>query len=224
MAKLDDGFTIKLPKKGSNNLLLPIFAVCVFLFVSIALGMYIYEPAPNIASTKLATPILAELQEKPSIQSTELSASKEAQEEKTVQTDNNSASSQVASDNKSESSSVVAPVQEFKQLVNFDFDSTEIKPYDEQSLQKFLAEHKDKKIKIMIDGHTDSVGDEEYNQDLSERRANSVEQEILKITKQQHNITKKITGYGETKPVDSNDNTEGRAHNRRVELTITILS
>lgn len=212
MAKLDDGFTIKMPKKGSNNLLLPIFAVCVFLFVSIALGMYLYEPDKNeLATTNQATQIVNSntLVEK-------------VQETKNILPDNSSAIENKNTSILKESAAEI-PVQEFQQVLNFDFDSTEIKSYDAQALKKFLADNKDKKLKIIIDGHTDSVGNEDYNQDLSERRANSVEQELGQIASQQMDITKKITGYGETKPVDSNDSYEGRANNRRVELTIIVL-
>lgn len=217
MAKLDDGFTIKMPKKGSNNLLLPIFAVCVFLFVSIALGMYLYEPDKNeLATTNQATQIVNDVNQNSN------TLVEKVQETKNILPDNSSAIENKNTSISKESAAEI-PVQEFQQVLNFDFDSTEIKSYDAQALKKFLADNKDKKLKIIIDGHTDSVGNEDYNQDLSERRANSVEQELGQIASQQMDITKKITGYGETKPVDSNDSYEGRANNRRVELTIIVL-
>ena len=69
-----------------------------------------------------------------------------------------------------------------------------------------------------IDGHTDNVGTAKLNQDLSLRRAQAVRQALLS----QFGISpKKLTanGFGFTRPVESNDSVEGRAHNRRVELT-----
>lgn len=225
MAKVDEGFTIKLPKKGSNKMLLPIVAMLAFLFVSIAFGMYIYEPAKDVA--KPVATITTETHKTTDNQNTNNIASGTERKESSVLAEKSSPGDSVIVSNNTgvgQEKVVVNPVQEFKQVLNFDFDSTAINAYDDRSLQQFLTDNKDKKLKIIIDGHTDSIGSEDYNQDLSERRADSVEQEIMKMsTVQQDNITKKITGYGETKPVDTNDTSEGRANNRRVELKIIVL-
>lgn len=70
-------------------------------------------------------------------------------------------------------------------------------------------------------GHTDSVGSEQMNQALSERRASTVSQYLVgKGIKQERMI---VIGAGETRPVASNDSEEGRALNRRVELTLLPL-
>lgn len=74
------------------------------------------------------------------------------------------------------------------------------------------------KTLIVIAGHTDNTGSAEYNQQLSQRRAESVGSYLA-----QRNVTAErmmITGYGETRPIASNDTPEGRSQNRRVELTL----
>ena len=71
-------------------------------------------------------------------------------------------------------------------------------------------------------GHTDSVGSDAYNQTLSERRANSVADYLSG-----HGMTRTrmvTIGAGEGHPVASNDTEEGRAENRRVEITIVPVS
>ncbi|HEY8547774.1 MAG TPA: OmpA family protein [Acidimicrobiales bacterium] len=76
---------------------------------------------------------------------------------------------------------------------------------------------------ITIGGHTDSDGDEAANQDLSERRAEAVRAEL--DAELGDGFTFSVAGYGETQPVapnahdDGSDNPEGRALNRRVEIT-----
>jgi OOP family OmpA-OmpF porin len=67
-----------------------------------------------------------------------------------------------------------------------------------------------------ISGHTDSTGPSAYNQKLSEMRANSAKKYLVeKFGVDAARIS--ATGYGETKPVDSNKNAAGRARNRRIE-------
>jgi OmpA-OmpF porin, OOP family len=105
-------------------------------------------------------------------------------------------------------------------LLHFDFDKSVIKNVDKAELNRaisFIKKYPDARVKL--EGHTDSKGSEDYNQRLSVRRAKAVEQYIVKEggTKES-----KITsaGYGELKPVDTNNTDEGRAKNRRVEVLI----
>ena len=105
-------------------------------------------------------------------------------------------------------------------LLHFDFDKAVIKDTDKAELNRaisFIKKYPDAHVKL--EGHTDSKGSEDYNQRLSERRAKAVQQYIVKEggTKES-----KITsaGYGELKPVDTNNTDEGRAKNRRVEVLI----
>jgi len=73
--------------------------------------------------------------------------------------------------------------------------------------------------KIQIDGYTDDIGDEEKNQKLSESRANSIKEYLVKNGINERRIT--ATGHGEADPVASNNTAAGRAKNRRVEITLT---
>jgi OOP family OmpA-OmpF porin len=69
---------------------------------------------------------------------------------------------------------------------------------------------------IEIAGHTDSQGGDDYNQGLSERRAQAVLDYFVSHGVNPGNIT--VRGYGESEPVADNSTREGRAANRRVEL------
>ena len=70
-----------------------------------------------------------------------------------------------------------------------------------------------------MEGHTDSVGGEEYNQKLSEQRSGSVRDYLTQHGMQAGAVTSK--GLGKTQPVASNDTANGRQQNRRVELVIS---
>ncbi|MFN3916435.1 MAG: OmpA family protein [Flavobacteriales bacterium] len=74
------------------------------------------------------------------------------------------------------------------------------------------------KVKIEISGHTDNVGNDGYNQKLSEQRAHSVVKYVVEKGISESRLSAK--GYGKTKPVATNDTDEGKALNRRVEFTI----
>lgn len=84
------------------------------------------------------------------------------------------------------------------------------------NLAKTLNKYDD--TDILIEGHTDSSGDDAYNQTLSERRANSVEGYLAQQGVKASRITTK--GYGEKQPLASNDTEAGRQSNRRVEVAI----
>jgi len=71
---------------------------------------------------------------------------------------------------------------------------------------------------LLVEGHTDSTGSDVYNQQLSERRARSVQNLLVQRGVQEFRITP--VGYGETRPVATNDTPEGRQMNRRVEIRI----
>lgn len=73
--------------------------------------------------------------------------------------------------------------------------------------------------KVMIEGHTDSVGTDDYNRGLSERRAAAVQTALLERGVRSEQIA--AVGKGETYPVASNDNAAGRQQNRRVEMVFT---
>lgn len=116
----------------------------------------------------------------------------------------------------------VEQVASIKLKVNFPFDSSEVKERyfdDIRELAEFLKRFDD--LQVEVEGHTDSVGPESYNQNLSKRRANAV----VDVLVNQHGITAsrlKPVGYGESRPVASNDTREGRAENRRVMATLEV--
>ena len=107
--------------------------------------------------------------------------------------------------------------------VLFDVDKYDVRvhPEAEEVLKNLAIVLKEMDVKnFEIDGHTDSDGSDEYNQVLSEKRANSVKNFLVS-----QGVTAEITtkGYGESKPVASNDTAEGRQKNRRVEIIIPTI-
>ena len=103
--------------------------------------------------------------------------------------------------------------------VLFDFDRSDLKPAARENLAKlvdFLREYDDRGVEI--EGHTDSVGTEQYNIGLSQRRAASVERYLLDNGIERSRI--QTRGLGEEFPVASNETDSGRAQNRRVEIII----
>jgi outer membrane protein OmpA-like peptidoglycan-associated protein len=74
-------------------------------------------------------------------------------------------------------------------------------------------------LKVQVEGYTDSVGSDDYNQKLSENRANAVRDFLITQGVQAANIT--AAGYGKTKPVADNSTSSGRAQNRRVNLVVS---
>ena len=73
-------------------------------------------------------------------------------------------------------------------------------------------------VKVLITGHTDSKGSDEYNMALSERRVKTAVDYLVEKGIERSRMTTK--GYGERRPIDTNETDEGRQHNRRVEFTI----
>jgi OmpA-OmpF porin, OOP family len=103
--------------------------------------------------------------------------------------------------------------------INFDFDKSDIKPEfaaDLKNAGDFVVKNKDVPY-ILVAGHTDSVGDADYNKKLSERRAAAVRQYLI----DHFGIDPKrlvARGGGESYPVADNGTEAGRAENRRVEI------
>ena len=105
--------------------------------------------------------------------------------------------------------------------VLFDVDKYDIRPEALETLNQLAKLLTEAGITAFeIDGHTDSNADDDYNQTLSENRANSVK-EYLKA----QGVTAEITtqGYGESRPVATNETAEGRQQNRRVEIIIPTV-
>jgi outer membrane protein OmpA-like peptidoglycan-associated protein len=104
--------------------------------------------------------------------------------------------------------------------VNFDFDKSNIRPDAQPILDEAISTLKEyKDITLSVDGYTDGIGTEAYNQKLSVRRAQAVADYLAKGGIAASRMT--VRGFGKSNPVASNDTAEGRAENRRVELKIT---
>jgi outer membrane protein OmpA-like peptidoglycan-associated protein len=103
--------------------------------------------------------------------------------------------------------------------IYFDFASDRLKPESTPVLDEIAGVLKDNPDwKLTVNGHTDNVGGDAYNLDLSKRRAAAVKQAL--VTRYQVAPDRLSTdGFGATRPVDTNDTLAGRARNRRVELT-----
>ena len=107
----------------------------------------------------------------------------------------------------------------FDSGILFNFDSSELTSQAREnikSLANTLKKYED--TNILIEGHTDSRGDENYNQKLSERRARSVSKALADLGIR--NVRIKEIGYGENQPVADNSTEDGRQQNRRVEVAI----
>jgi outer membrane protein OmpA-like peptidoglycan-associated protein len=103
--------------------------------------------------------------------------------------------------------------------VLFDTGSYTLKPGAREKLAKIsgiVLAHPG--LTLQIEGHTDSVGTDEYNQTLSERRAGSVRDFLVQQGVPADGVTAR--GFGKTQPVASNDTPDGRQRNRRVELVV----
>src|SRR5690606_30748720 len=101
----------------------------------------------------------------------------------------------------------------------FDFDKYNLKPEGKQLLQQVAQQAQSINLETIIAvGHTDSIGTEEYNQKLSERRAASVKAYLVSLGIDPNRIY--TEGKGELQPIASNKTREGRAQNRRVEIEV----
>lgn len=103
--------------------------------------------------------------------------------------------------------------------VEFDFDRSTLRPESRQTLDEateVLRQYPD--IRVEVAGHTDSIGTEEYNQGLSERRAAAVYEYLVNNGIDASRLSSR--GYGELQPIADNTSREGRQRNRRVELVV----
>ncbi len=103
--------------------------------------------------------------------------------------------------------------------VNFDFDKSTIRKADVADLEKavaFVKKYPDSKVVLV--GHTDSVGTEKYNLKLSQRRADAVKKYLVEKGEKTDRIT--TEAKGESEPIASNKTAKGRFENRRVEILI----
>lgn len=110
----------------------------------------------------------------------------------------------------------------FPAELTFEFNRSDISPGFVPTLQQVSAVLRDyPQTTIDVFGHTDSVGSDQYNYDLSQRRANTVAGIFAQNGIQQARLFTRA--FGETTPVDTNETDSGRARNRRVEVFISAL-
>lgn len=103
--------------------------------------------------------------------------------------------------------------------IYFDFDKTTLKSESYVELNKVVDFLKaNPHVEIEISGHTDSKGSDEYNANLSQGRSQSVVDYLVSQGIDRARLS--AHGYGESKPIDTNETEEGRANNRRVEFTV----
>ncbi len=101
----------------------------------------------------------------------------------------------------------------------FDVDKASLKPQSQSNLENLatiLNKYDD--TNILLEGHTDASGSEEYNLNLSRSRSQSVANYLAGLQVNETRFT--IMGYGEAQPIATNDTDEGKSQNRRVEVAI----
>ena len=108
----------------------------------------------------------------------------------------------------------------FIESVHFDFDSAKIKDISKAVLdaRAVPAILNNPEIDVLVAGHTDSTGSDDYNNGLSMERAAAVREYLMSQGVPAENLA--TVGYGESRPIDTNDTKAGRANNRRVEFII----
>ena len=106
------------------------------------------------------------------------------------------------------------------QKIHFEFDKSTIRPISYPILDDVahLLQINPQIKKIRVEGHTDWIGSDAYNQLLSERRANSVREYLIAKGIAPNRLI--AVGYGESRPIADNNTTKGRAKNRRTEFTV----
>jgi outer membrane protein OmpA-like peptidoglycan-associated protein len=106
-------------------------------------------------------------------------------------------------------------------IVHFDFDKYNVKKMYVPDLEQHVAYlSANPSSPVTVEGHTDYIGSNQYNQRLSERRANAVRKYLVEKGIASSRI--RVVGYGEQRPIADNKTKEGRAINRRAEFEVTV--
>jgi outer membrane protein OmpA-like peptidoglycan-associated protein len=101
----------------------------------------------------------------------------------------------------------------------FDFDDYNLNQEDEQYIKEMTEIiRQNKKVKVKLTGHTDNIGTDEYNMELAFERAKKIGIILLKNGVPKRKI--KLVSKGESEPISTNDTSEGRAKNRRVQMQL----
>jgi outer membrane protein OmpA-like peptidoglycan-associated protein len=127
----------------------------------------------------------------------------------------------------SDTASATAPIvrrvmlQETEEQVHFDFDRANLRPGAQEALAVVVQEMQENpQLVAEIVGHADSTGPESYNMGLSQRRAEAVGNFLTQQGIAANRL--RLSWHGETQPIASNATKEGRAQNRRVEVTVRV--
>lgn len=110
----------------------------------------------------------------------------------------------------------------FEETALFDFDKSDLKPEGKEQIKKYREEARAELSsceKVIITGHTDNVGDADYNMKLSLKRAEAVRDYLISLGADSKKM--QVSGEGMNKPIADNSTKEGRAKNRRVEVEVT---
>jgi outer membrane protein OmpA-like peptidoglycan-associated protein len=102
--------------------------------------------------------------------------------------------------------------------IEFETESAEIGQSSEPLLDKVAAQARQCPGTLRVEGHTDNQGAVEFNRDLSQRRAASVRQALVKRGLPEERLV--AQGFGDSKPKETNATAAGRAHNRRIEIKV----
>lgn len=106
------------------------------------------------------------------------------------------------------------------QPIEFEFNSDVLLPSSMDLLDRVAAVLRGRpRLKLIVEGHTDDVGDDDYNLELSRYRADAVKTYL--VSRGIHPETIRARGYGETRPISPGKTEKDRALNRRVEFRIT---
>lgn len=117
------------------------------------------------------------------------------------------------------SNEVKETVDKAARNIYFETSSNKLKATSNQSLDVVAQMMKeDNTLYLDIEGHTDNVGTDAFNQQLSEKRANAVKAALIKRGVDESRMTAK--GFGETQPIADNGTADGRAQNRRVDMKL----
>ena len=103
--------------------------------------------------------------------------------------------------------------------LQFSFDNAHLSPMARQSLNRVAQDLAKQKVALQVEGHTDSVGTEQYNQGLGlERAVNTADVLFFQGVKREKVV---MTSFGERKPIATNSTSQGRATNRRVDILLS---
>ena len=113
----------------------------------------------------------------------------------------------------------ISELNEYSKTVLFDTNKSTIKPESKEALEAIhQIMHEYSNTIFHIEGHTDSVGSDQYNLQLSKERAAAVREWLVNNGIPSNRLTSE--GYGETRPIDNNNTAAGRQNNRRVEISL----